>query len=66
MFYDRSELAEHLKDYVDEVISGYGNQPDSVALEYARAFVSDVNWYELADVQEDYPNLFAQPESDEG
>jgi len=65
VFHDRSELAEYLKEYVDGVIGNYGEAPESLALDYARAFVSDVNFYELADVQEDYPNLFAQPESDE-
>jgi len=65
-FDDRSDLAEHLKDYVDDCITGFGETDFEPAVSYARAFVSDVNFYELADVQEDYPSLFAAPESDEG
>ena len=42
------ELAEHIKTYVDDVLTDWESAPDSLALDYARAFVSDVDWYEIA------------------
>lgn len=45
------EFAEFLKDYADEIISmdqkGLDNQ--CLALSYARAFLDEVNWYEIAE-----------------
>lgn len=40
--------AERVQNYADELISIDVREP-SVALDYARAFLSDVNWYEIAD-----------------
>lgn len=49
-----SELAEAFKSYVDDVLSGeLGGPTEGVAVDYARAFVSDVNWYELAEAHAD-------------
>lgn len=45
------EMAELLEDYVDDVLIGFGDvdeQASAMAVSYARAFVSDVNWHELA------------------
>lgn len=42
---DQSELAEILKDYVEEMLE---YQSSGLALSYARAFISEVNWYEIA------------------
>jgi hypothetical protein len=44
---DRYDLASALKDYVDELLES--STPEGIALDYARAFVSDVNWYEIAE-----------------
>jgi hypothetical protein len=43
---DKYELAGALKDYCDEMLEC--NASEGLALDYARAFVSDVNWYEIA------------------
>ena len=40
------ELAQALKDYAGEIID---QSPDGLAKDYAMAFLSDVNWWELAD-----------------
>jgi len=57
---DISDLAEHLQEYVDDVLTGFGEGKEGLALDYARAFVSDVDWYEVAksaqeSVDEMYP-----------
>jgi hypothetical protein len=46
---DVAELADHLKDYVDDALTNYGELTDGIALDYARSFVSDVDWYEIAE-----------------
>lgn len=43
---DTSDVAEYLRDQVDEVLCN--DCENGPALSYARAFVSDVNWYEIA------------------
>ena len=49
---DVSDFADALKDYAEEIIfSGHSpNTPQYCNLieDYARAFLSDVNWYEIA------------------
>ena len=44
---DVEALAECLKDYADEVVTGAA--PEGLAADYARAFMADVNWYEIAE-----------------
>lgn len=42
--------AEQLKDFVDEVLTSYASDTEqNIALDYARAFVDDVDWHELAE-----------------
>ena len=49
------DLSEHIKDDVEGYITGEGV---NFAVNYAMAFLSDVNWYEIAEsVAEDYPEL---------
>lgn len=46
------ELADVIKEYVDETLTGFGmseHDIPSITLDYARAFVSDCNWYEMAE-----------------
>jgi len=47
---DAWDLRQVLQDYAEEVIfSGYDERhPSSLVEDYARAFLSDVNWYEIA------------------
>ena len=45
------------KDYIEEECNN-GKEGINFALSYAMAFLSDVNWYEIAEsVAEDYPEL---------
>jgi hypothetical protein len=41
-----NELAESIKLYVEEYLESEGND---VTLDFALAFVADVNWYEIAE-----------------
>jgi hypothetical protein len=43
---DRYELAERLKDSAIELIEETG---EGLAVDYAKAFIEDVNWREIAD-----------------
>lgn len=59
-FESLSDFADYLEDRVDEAITGFGEQKEehNLALDYARAFASEVNYYEIAKhIAEDYPNL---------
>ena len=56
---DIYDISLSLKDYAEEVIfldSHIGNKtPSSLLEDYARAFLEDVNWYEIAkNLVEDY------------
>lgn len=44
---DAGYLAEELKDYVESIIDE--TAPDGITKDYALAFISDVNWYEIAE-----------------
>lgn len=46
--FDPSELADNLKEYADEVIFECASISSGFAQDFARAFLSDVNWYEIA------------------
>lgn len=41
-------LSECLKEYVEECLFTHTNDKPSLVEDYARAFLSDVNWYEIA------------------
>ena len=47
-FEEVSDLTKRLEEQTDEVLTDYGENETGLALDYARAFVSDVNWYEIA------------------
>lgn len=44
---DKFDLADCLKEYVSEILCGQGSF-NSLALDYALAFIDDVNWCEIA------------------
>jgi len=46
-FDDVSTLADYLKDYVESYIDEAND--DGLAKDYAMAFISDVNYYEIAE-----------------
>lgn len=43
----RSDVKELAKDYVENII--FETTSEGVARDYALAFISDVNWWEIAD-----------------
>lgn len=47
---DAWDLRHVLQDYAEEVVTMSISDPNapSLALDYAMAFISDVNWYEIA------------------
>ena len=45
--FDASELADNLKAYADDMLTINGEK--GLAVDYARAFLSDVNWREIAE-----------------
>jgi hypothetical protein len=52
-FSDVAELRDHLEEMVDDVLTNYGEIKDGLALEYARAFVADVDFHEIAEANKD-------------
>ena len=61
-FRDLNELSGHLSDYVDDIVSEQG---DGLAVDYARAFLSDVDWYEIAEHHAaDNPELLDSDDDD--
>ena len=53
-----ADLAGALQEYVDELV--FCDVKDGLAADYARAFLSDVNWWEIARALREYAD-----ESDE-
>jgi hypothetical protein len=47
-FSDAYDLGQALKEYVEESLIN-DMTPDGLAKDYALAFLSDVNWYEIAE-----------------
>ena len=57
-FEDIHALSEYLEERTEEAIEGYGEVKEGLTLSYARAFISDVNYYEIAEhIAEDNPEL---------
>jgi len=44
----QDNLAEYLKDYVETIIYESGGGDGNLAVDYALAFLQDVNWHEIA------------------
>ena len=59
---DTYQLSNQLKDFVDEII--FMEIPDGLAKDYARAFLSEVNWYEIAEYMIDDEEGEAQSQED--
>lgn len=64
-----ADFADALEEMADEVITNYGEIKDDghhLPLDYARAFLLDVDWYEIAEhIAQDYPNVLEQVTCDE-
>ena len=54
-----SELADAIKENIELLLGDEaGGYAEGLNHDYAMAFISDVNWYEIAEsVAEDYPEL---------
>ena len=58
---DTSDVARYLEDYVADILSA--DCEEGLALSYARAFVSSVNWYEIAEhFTREWAELMAEEE----
>ena len=47
--YEGEVTAEQIKEEADEILVNLSVSESNLVLDYARAFLSDVNWYEIAD-----------------
>lgn len=53
-----SFLAEHIQDWCEEALESDSESENTLVLNYAIAFLSEVNWYEIAkSVSDSYPHL---------
>ena len=43
---DKADLKDALKEYVNEILDSSAD--DGIALDYARAFISSVDWWQIA------------------
>jgi hypothetical protein len=59
---DKFDLADCLKEYAGEMLECGAS--DGLALDYARAFISDVNWREIAESMIDNYDLYQEQEED--
>jgi hypothetical protein len=46
--YMKDNLAGYLKDYTEEIIYQSGGGDGNLAVDYALAFLQEVNWHEIA------------------
>jgi len=54
------DLSDSIKDYCNEQMYQYDIDTPCLVIDYAIAFLSDVNWYEIAEkISEDYPSILA-------
>ena len=62
---DIETCAANLEETVEEVITNYGEITGGLILDYARAFVSDVDYREIAEtIKVDNPELFESAEEE--
>ena len=62
---DAYELGQVMKDYVEEILC-QDCDPSRLAHSYAMAFISDVNWYEIAShFTETWKDIVAEELQDE-
>ena len=61
------DLARYIEDYTDDVLTQHGEIEGGLALDYARSFVRDVDWHEIAQAAADsYPDLIESDDDTEG
>jgi len=59
---DKYDLADALKDYCHEILEC--DAKEGLALDYARAFISDVNWREISESMIENYDLYQEQEED--
>jgi hypothetical protein len=58
------ELSKCLEQYADDAITNFGEITEGLAIDYARSFLSEVNYFEIAEhIEENYPGLVGEWES---
>ena len=62
-FASRADLADALKEYAVEAVTGDSDTSNNLAASYAAAFLDMVNWYEIADHNAD--DLIREDSDDE-
>jgi hypothetical protein len=61
---DTYELSKCLEQYADDAVTGFGEITAGLAIDYARSFLSEVNYFEIAEhLEENYPGLVGAWES---
>lgn len=60
---DTYELSQALKEYAHEILEI--DAKEGLALDYARAFISDVNWYAIAEAMRETYELTDDENDDE-
>lgn len=66
-FEDIHSLKEYIKDFVETCVLEQGDSKQSLLLDYATAFLSDVNYYEIAQsVAESNPSLITGKDTQDG
>jgi hypothetical protein len=62
---DAYTMSKDLQDQCEEIVTNYGSI-EGLAADYALAFMSDVNWLEIAEhAAQDYPHLIAREEEED-
>lgn len=57
-FTDTYDVSEFIKDMVHTYLDNEAHEDTTKVYDYAMAFISDVNWYEIAEsVVESYPSI---------
>jgi hypothetical protein len=60
-----SDLADAIQQSCEEAVTNYGAL-EGLAVDYAMAFMDDVNWYEIAEhAAENYPAMIVADEDDD-
>lgn len=66
-FEDVSSLREYIKDQVETCVLEQGDARQSLVLDYAQAFLAEVNYHEIAEkVAEDHPSLITGKDTQDG
>lgn len=59
------DVAQYLESWLDEILESYVSGGDNLTLDYARAFVSDVDYFQIAEHLIDAAEYEDEPEDEE-